>query len=170
MHVALASARRIVIVGGCGAGKSTLARALAERLGLPVVHFDYHYWQPGWVQPDPAEWDARTLELASGDRWVIDGNHVRTLPSRLARADVVVWLDFSTALCLRRVLLRIATTYGRVRPDMGPGCPEKIDVEFLLYVLRFRATQRPLLLRTLASYAGPLLIATDPAALRRLVE
>ena len=38
---------------------------------------------------------------------------------------------------------RIVTTYGRVRPDMGAGCPEKISLEFLHYIATFPRRQRP---------------------------
>ena len=31
---------KIAVIGYCGAGKSTLARALGERYGIPVLHFD----------------------------------------------------------------------------------------------------------------------------------
>ncbi|GAA3512789.1 hypothetical protein GCM10022220_60140 [Actinocatenispora rupis] len=30
--------RRILVVGSSGAGRSTIARALADRYGLPVIH------------------------------------------------------------------------------------------------------------------------------------
>jgi adenylate kinase family enzyme len=99
----------------------------------------------------------------------MDGNHARTLPERLSRADAVIWLDLSTALCLRRVLARIAGSFGRVRPDMAPGCPEKLDLEFLVYVLRFRKAQRPQLAQTLAGYAGTLLVARTPAEAEALL-
>jgi hypothetical protein len=45
------------------------------------------------------------------------------------------------------ILARIATSYGQVRPEMAPGCPEKIDAEFFRYVWTYRARQRPKLLK-----------------------
>ena len=46
---------RILVLGPCGAGKSTPAVKLGAKLGLPVIHLDKEYWRPGWVEPDPAE-------------------------------------------------------------------------------------------------------------------
>lgn len=43
----LGEAKRILILGCGGAGKSTLARRLGAATGLPVVHLDGLYWQPG---------------------------------------------------------------------------------------------------------------------------
>ena len=36
--------QRVAIIGSCGAGKSTLAKSLGEKLDLPVIHLDAHYW------------------------------------------------------------------------------------------------------------------------------
>jgi len=44
---------------------------------------------------------------------------------------------------VRRVIKRILKGYGRTRPDLPPGCPEKFDLEFLRYVWDFPRTQRP---------------------------
>ncbi len=40
----MAAMRRVVIMGPGGAGKSTLARTLGERTGLPVFHLDQYFW------------------------------------------------------------------------------------------------------------------------------
>jgi adenylate kinase family enzyme len=48
--------QRVAIIGSRGAGKSTLARKLGGILGLPVIHLDKEYWQPGWTEPPKAEW------------------------------------------------------------------------------------------------------------------
>ncbi|WP_349775075.1 AAA family ATPase [Frigidibacter sp. SD6-1] len=42
--------QRIMIIGQPGAGKSTLAAALGQRTGLPVIHIDHIHWQPGWIE------------------------------------------------------------------------------------------------------------------------
>ena len=67
-----------------------------------------------------------------------------TLDLRLPRADTVIWFDYPRLRCLRQIAWRIATTYGRVRPDLAPGCPEQIDWEFLRFVWDFPAKSRPI--------------------------
>ena len=133
---------RIIIIGCGGAGKSTLARQLGEKLDIPVVHLDKLFWKPGWVQVSQEEFDAlHTRELAKA-KWIMDGNFNRTMPQRIARCDTVVYLDFSRFACLLGVLKRVLTTYGTVRPDMGEGCPERIDFEFLKWVWNYNKDKR----------------------------
>ena len=64
-----------MIVGAGGAGKSRLAREMAELLDLPIIHLDRHFWNPGWVEPDRKGWRRKVVELSSRDAWVMDGNY-----------------------------------------------------------------------------------------------
>ena len=133
---------RIIIIGCGGAGKSTLARKLGEKLDLPVVHLDKLFWNPGWEHKTREEFDALLAEELAKDRWILDGNFDRTLTMRMARCDTVIYLDFNRVACLLGVLKRVITTYGRVRPDMGDGCPEKFDLQFLKWVWGFNKDKR----------------------------
>ena len=134
--------RRIMIIGCGGSGKSTLARQLGEITGLPVVHLDKLFWKPGWVESAKEEIDAKIMEELCKPRWIMDGNYNRTLPKRLKYCDTVIYLDFSRFACLMGVAKRILTTYGTVRPDMGEGCPERIDFDFLKWIWNFNADRR----------------------------
>ena len=133
---------RIIIIGCGGAGKSTLARKLGEVLDLPVVHLDKLFWKPGWVETSREEFDALLAQELAKDQWIMDGNFNRTMPERMKRCDTIIYLDFSRLACLMGVLKRIITTYGTVRPDMGEGCPERIDLEFLKWVWNFNKNKR----------------------------
>ena len=133
---------RIIIIGCGGAGKSTLARKLGEVLDLPVVHLDKLFWKPGWVETSHEEFDALLAQELAKDQWIMDGNFNRTMPERMKRCDTIIYLDFSRCACLMGVLKRIITTYGTVRPDMGEGCPERIDLEFLKWVWNFNKNKR----------------------------
>lgn len=135
--------QRVLVIGISGAGKSTFSRALANTTGLPLIHLDKEFWQPGWVQTPRPEWRAKVGELAARERWIMDGNYDSSLDLRLPRADTVLWFDYPMLRCLRRAMWRAVTTYGRVRPDMAEGCPERIDLEFLRYIWTFNAKQRP---------------------------
>lgn len=145
---------RVLVIGCGGSGKTRLARTLAERLELPLVHLDREYWHPGWIEPAREDWEARVRELCAGERWIMDGNYGGTLRLRLGRADTVIFLDLATATCLRGILHRYLRWRGKVRPDLPQGCTESIDLQFVRYVLRYRRTRRPRLLDQLSSFDG----------------
>lgn len=134
---------RIQIIGCSGAGKSTLARLLGEKTGLPVIHGDRLFWKSGWVESTKEEIDRKILDAVKENTWIFDGNYMRTLPRRLERCDLVIWLDFPTWFCIYRILKRYVCNLGRVRPDMPQGCPEKIDWDFVKWVWTFNKTKRP---------------------------
>ncbi len=133
---------RIMIIGCGGAGKSTLARAMGEKLNIPVVHLDKLWWRPGWEHVSQEEFDALLGEAVQKEKWILDGNYNRTMPLRLPYCDTIIYLDFSRLACLLGVAKRILTTYGKVRPDMGPGCRERIDLDFLKWVWNFNKEHR----------------------------
>ena len=133
---------RILIIGCGGAGKSTLARKMGDILNIPVVHLDKLFWKPNWVETSREEFDALLAQELAKDKWIMDGNFNRTLPERVKHCDTIIYLDFSRVTCLLGVLKRVITTYGTVRPDMGEGCPERIDFEFLKWVWNFNKNKR----------------------------
>lgn len=94
------------MVGVTGAGKSTLARALSGRLGVPYHEMDALYFNgPGWaVNSDLAEDVAR---LAAGSRWVVDSLGYPEVRDLLwDRAGTVIWLDYPRRVIMPRVLRR----------------------------------------------------------------
>ncbi|MGK7934375.1 MAG: DNA topology modulation protein [Xenococcaceae cyanobacterium] len=141
--------KRIAIIGSCGAGKSTLARSLGQKLALPIIHLDSYYWHANWVETSSNDWDAIHQKLLTGDRWIIDGNYGGTMDKRLESADAIIWLDFPRELCLWRIIKRYLQYRGRVREDMADGCRERITWEFLRYVYNFPRQQRPQILSRL---------------------
>src|SRR5205085_8433376 len=97
------------------------------------------------------EFRERLAEVTRQPRCIMDGNYT-SAAGELRRdvADTVIWFDLPRATCMWGILSRIAKSYGKVRPEMAEGCPEKFDFEFFHYVWTYRARQRPVLLEYLA--------------------
>ena len=137
---------RILVMGSPGSGKSTFARRLSQITDIPVVSLDALFWKPGWKPSDAAEFEARVAEAVRGPRWIIDGDYIWWAGDiRRGVADAVIWFDLPRWACMVGIMSRIATSYGRVRPEMAEGCPERINAEFFRYVWTYRKKQRPTL-------------------------
>lgn len=144
-------AQRIMIIGSGGSGKSTLSVELGKMLNLRVVHMDKLHWHK-WKATPSEEFREKLSNELDSDNWIVDGNYVSTMDLRAERCDSVIYLDFSKWLCLYRVIKRRIQHSGRVRPDMGEGCIEKVDLEFLIWIYRFPHKSKPNIIATLRKY------------------
>jgi adenylate kinase family enzyme len=85
---------RVAVIGNAGGGKSTLARALATRRGLPYVEIDSLLWRDGWQPAPEGEYEAEHARLIAEPRWVTDGlGRLESLAARLSRASGIVLID-----------------------------------------------------------------------------
>ena len=134
---------RIMIIGCGGAGKSTLARKLGEKLGLPVVHLDQIWWAPGnWQHATREDFDTQIMAEMDKPRWILDGNFNRTLELRLERCDTVIYLDMPRLVCLKNWIGRVIKNWGHARADMAPGCNEWFDPEMAGWIWSFNRDNR----------------------------
>jgi adenylate kinase family enzyme len=105
----------VLVVGCSGAGKTVLAKRIAERIGAPHVELDGLHWGPDWTAASAEELRERVDRATSEPAWVVDGNYEGKI-GRLAwdRADTVVWLDPPRWRVMRQVLARtLRRSFGR---------------------------------------------------------
>lgn len=142
--------KRVLIIGCSGSGKSTLSRELHRVTKLPIVHLDALYWLPNWTKKPKEIFVSELTEQLEEPEWIIDGNFDSTLELRLKYADLVLFFDFPREKCMEGVLKRYLKNRGQTRVDMGIGCVEKIDLEFLRYIWSYNETSRPRIVEQLA--------------------
>jgi adenylate kinase family enzyme len=107
--------RRVNVKGTSGAGKTTVAAVLAQRLGVPHLELDALHHGPNWAEPTAAEFRQRVTQAmqAAPDGWVIDGNYERKLGTLVTdAADTLIWIDLPLPLVLLRLWRR---TSHRIR-------------------------------------------------------
>ena len=146
--------KKILILGNGGAGKSTFAADMGGRFSLPVVHLDKLWWLPGWVNRSEEEFDFLLSAELAKPAWVMDGNYQRTLAVRLAAAAYA----------------RVREYAGRTRPDIGEGCPERVDAEFEEWILKYDREVRPAMLAALEESKKPFFVFSSRETARAWLE
>jgi adenylate kinase family enzyme len=137
--------KRVLVLGPSGSGKSTFAEKLADLLVVPCIHLDTYYWKPNWLETPQQEWFEVVRELISRESWVMDGNYSSTLEMRIKRADTAIFLDVPRRLSFWRVFKRRMVHRGQVRPELAPGCYEKIDLDFIRWIWNYPKRSRPVI-------------------------
>ena len=105
--------QRVVIIGTTGAGKTTLGKALAAKLGAAFIELDALYWEADWTPA--ANFLMQVEESVQAETWVVDGNYNNRVQSHVLRqADTVIWLDYSFGTKLWCLFLRTCRrAFGR---------------------------------------------------------
>lgn len=171
---ALTTTRRILVIGCSGGGKTTLSRALADRLDLLYVSLDRDvYWLPGWQKRDRQEQRDLIAGFVAQERWVMDGSGASSFDLRLPRADLVIWVRVPRRVALAGLAKRVLRSFGTVRPEMAPGCPEGLpDRAFLSYIWNFERVQAPRFERSIDTHRPdiPVVLTRQHADAARLLQ
>jgi len=135
---------KIAIIGYSGAGKSTLAQKIGKKYDIKVLHLDTVHFKENWIERKNEEEISITKKfLLENSSWVIDGNYSSNCyKQRLEAADKIIFIKMSRLLCLIRVLKRYNKYKGKQRDSAAKGCIEKIDLEFLKWVIIDGRTKR----------------------------
>jgi len=105
------NSRRIAVVGATSSGKTTLAREIAHRFGVPHVELDALRYRQGWVETSEEVFRGAVTECVGEDQWVIDGNYEDVRDLIWLRTQLLVWIDFPLYVTLGRLLRR---TFSRL--------------------------------------------------------
>ena len=145
--------QKIIIIGCPGSGKSTFARALHQKTGIPLFHLDMLYWNSDKTTVEKSVFLDRLSAVLAKDAWIIDGNYASTMEMRMSLCDTVIFLDYSPDVCLAGVAQR----RGKSRDDM-PWIETEEDVEFIKFIKRFNEEQRPQILTLCDRYSDKKII------------
>ena len=148
--------RKVLIIGCPGAGKSTFARKLSKKTGLPLHYLDMIWHRADRTTVSPEEFDSRLDEILATDELIIDGNYMRTMPRRLCKADTVFFFDIPVDVCLSGAIERL----GKERVDM-PWHDTELDEEFRQWILDFPDYQLPIIRLLLDPYEGNVIVFTS---------
>lgn len=138
---------KVIVIGCPGTGKSTFARKLRDMTGLPLFYLDMIWHKPDQTNITQEEFDEKLNAVLKQERWLIDGNYLRTLKTRLQLCDTVFFLDYPLKTCLESVKSRI----GQKREDM-PWIEKEFDEEFKQFIVNFPQNSLPQIYELLEKY------------------
>lgn len=152
------NARRILVTGNAGSGKTSFSAQLVSLTGLPYVGLDLVVWQRGWLRTPTAERQRQENNVADDTAWIVDGVSMIILGA----ADLVIFLDFPRLTCLWRALRRNVRYLFQSRPGLPENCPEiRIVATLLKIIWRFPKQVRPRILQACAHHAIPIIHVRD---------
>lgn len=143
--------KKVLVLGCCGAGKSTFSKRLHSILKLPLIHLDCYYHKPNWVEPQKEEWEKVLKQILRKESFIMDGTYLESLDERIKKSDTIIYLDYSLIKCFFRVIKRVMTDFGKRRSDVALACKEEFDLEFLWWVLTFNNKFRKEIIQKLNS-------------------
>ncbi|MGT2715293.1 DNA topology modulation protein [Streptococcus respiraculi] len=134
---------KIAIIGYSASGKSTLASHLSKHYGIPCLHLDKLRFLPNWQERPDEDMRNQLQTFLENDSWVIEGNYSAfCYQERMEEADQIILMAFSRWNCLYRAVKRYITYAGRVRESSAEGCLEKLDWEFIRWILKDGRSQK----------------------------
>ena len=140
--------KKIIVIGCPGSGKSTFARVLHHKTGIPLYHLDKMYWNADKTTVEKGVFLEQLSAVLEKDEWIIDGNYGSTMELRMAACDTVIFLDYPLDVCLDGVKERC----GKPRSDM-PWIETEEDAEFIEFIKSYNQQQKPKVLELLEKYS-----------------
>ncbi|CAA9212017.1 MAG: hypothetical protein AVDCRST_MAG10-172 [uncultured Acidimicrobiales bacterium] len=102
----LGGARRVLVYGVTGSGKTTLAERISRITSLPWYSVDELTWEPGWVEVPLDEQRRRIAAICAQPEWILDTAYGRWRDIPFARAELIVALDYPRLISLQRLVRR----------------------------------------------------------------
>lgn len=116
-------AKRILVYGVCGSGKTTLAEKIGQRTGLPWHSVDDLAWEANWTPSTDEKQIAVITGIVEQPEWVLDTAYGKWIDLPLSRAELIVCLDYPRWFSLWRLVRR---TLARVI-DKKPICNGNVE-------------------------------------------
>ncbi|MFA6386201.1 MAG: hypothetical protein WCW04_00305 [Candidatus Paceibacterota bacterium] len=143
--------KKVIIIGGGGSGKSSLADRMGKYTGYPVYHLDNLLLDSNWQQKPKNQWEEISQVFLTKDAGIVDGNYSSSIPNRVKWADVIIYIDIPTHVQLWRITRRyIRNKLGLdKRCGFPDGSKEKIGMKFILWTYHWNSNHREKLLSML---------------------
>lgn len=127
--------KRINVVGCPGAGKSTVAKLISVKTGYPLFDLDYYLYNKGCKRKNHFQTLFEIDKIVNNEFFVIDGTYTSSYEHRLARLDLVVFVDKSTVTCIYQFFKRLII-------NQNLKCGEKLTMKTFKLLFTFNLKYR----------------------------
>lgn len=100
---------KIRIIGSCGSGKSTIAREISNKFGIPCFELDNLVWNTDHRYSDE-ERDSKLAEILKQETWIIEGVHYKWVLESFRDADLIIMITPNTWIRDYRIIRRFIRT------------------------------------------------------------
>lgn len=135
MDVRSVKEMKIQICGFSGSGKSTFAQRLNQIYNIDLLFIDTIKFAPNWKEHSHEYVQNKILDFMNKDSWIIDGNYFNDIPARFEVCDQLFFFKFNRFKCLYGAIKRYRLYKNTTRQSIAPGCKEKIDLSFIMWIL-----------------------------------
>lgn len=134
--------KKVLILGCPGAGKSTFARKLRDKTGLPLYYLDMIWHKPDRTTITKQEFDAKLSEIIKQEEWIIDGNYGRTLEMRFEECDTVFFLDLPQ-MCVLRARKGVLEVKEKICHGRKKNCQQNLEILLSIFQgMKYRKSMR----------------------------
>lgn len=140
--------KKIIVIGCSGSGKTTFAEKLRDKIEIELFYLDAIWHRPDRTHISREEYDARLSEILALDSWIIDGNYSRTIETRMAACDTVLFFNLPVEVCLEGAISRL----GKARYDM-PWIDTELDPKLKRDIEEFPSKNLPAIYALLDKYS-----------------
>lgn len=141
--------KKVIVIGCPGSGKSTFSKSLSAVTGLPLYHLDKMYWNADGTTVPKSVFTERLRQVLDKETWIIDGNYGSTMEPRMQYCDTIIFLDYSTEVCIDGIRER----KGKPRSDMPCKLLEDDDNEFMEFIRNYNRVSKPKVMKLLDKYS-----------------
>lgn len=141
-------AKKILVLGGPGSGKSILSFNLGKALNIPVYHLDDIHIKHDITKSGKDKRNKEIIKILENNNWIMDGNYRSTLDKRIQKCDIIIFLDYPTHKLINSIVNRFIKQYFKIKKEIISG-NNHLNLEIIKLAFKWKKEKRNEIIDTL---------------------